>query len=264
MRMCMTAWVCACVQTIKTLPALAVVPPVGASPPSSSSASGSPAVCVCDRYAPSHILLHKSGSADTRHQHGSEPIPEPYLEICRDFLLHCEHISEQPRDATWWCSLPSNSSLSIKQIFPWQQWVDISSALITSEMVFFFFLMPCLREQPTWHLSASSCSFRSCTSCRESPSAPSGVLLLWLFPCHSASGLEEAGKKEGEGLYPETWLCDRLGPPGGLLVEHDAGSRITALKLPFSKDIRQKDKWCWQPDNIDTFEREQTDQVYTV
>lgn len=58
---------CACVQTIKTLPAPAVVPPVGASPPSSSSASGSPAVCVCGRYAPSDILLHKSGSADTRH-----------------------------------------------------------------------------------------------------------------------------------------------------------------------------------------------------
>lgn len=50
----------------KTLPALAVVPPVGASLPSSSSASGSPAVCACGRYALSDILLHKSGSADIR------------------------------------------------------------------------------------------------------------------------------------------------------------------------------------------------------
>lgn len=52
----------------KPLPALAVVPPVGASPPSSSSASGSPAVCVCGHYAPSDIQLHRSGSADIRHK----------------------------------------------------------------------------------------------------------------------------------------------------------------------------------------------------
>jgi len=48
----------------KTLPALAVAPPVGASPPSSSSVSGSPGVCVCGRHAQSDILLHISGSAD--------------------------------------------------------------------------------------------------------------------------------------------------------------------------------------------------------
>lgn len=42
--------------------ALAVVPPVGASPPASSSACGSPAVCACGRYALSDILPHKSGS----------------------------------------------------------------------------------------------------------------------------------------------------------------------------------------------------------
>lgn len=68
---------CACVLTIKTLPALAVVPPVGASPPSSSSASGSPVVCVCGHYAPSGTLLHKSGSDDTKHQYGSGPISKP-------------------------------------------------------------------------------------------------------------------------------------------------------------------------------------------
>lgn len=47
---------------------------------------------------------------------------------------------------------------------------------------------------------------------------------------------------EDEGLYPETGLGDRLGPLGGLLVGHDTGLRITALKLPFSKDARQIDE----------------------
>lgn len=50
----------------KTPPVPAVVPPVGASPPSSSLASGSPAVCVCGRYALFHIQLRKSGSVDTK------------------------------------------------------------------------------------------------------------------------------------------------------------------------------------------------------
>lgn len=148
------------------------------------------------------------------------------------FLHRCEQISERHSVTTWWCSSPSDSSLlGIKQIFPWQQWVDISSDLITSEMG--TFLRLCWGEKPTWHLSACSCSFRSCTSCWESPSTPSGVLLFWLFPRHPAFGLEECGKKEGEGLYPETWLGESSGPLGGLLVGHDTGLLTTALKVPF-------------------------------
>lgn len=53
--------------TIKQQPALVVVRPVGASPPSSSSTAGSPEVCVCGRYALFDILLHISGSADKSH-----------------------------------------------------------------------------------------------------------------------------------------------------------------------------------------------------
>lgn len=117
---CLCVSLCACPQTVKTLPALAAVPPVDASPPSSSSACGSPAVCVCGRCAPSEILLHKSGSAGTRHQHVSVPISKPYV-ICR-FLSWSEYISERCRATTWWCNSPSDLLLqSIKQIFPRQQ-----------------------------------------------------------------------------------------------------------------------------------------------
>lgn len=85
--MCMCViCICVCIRKKnqnKTIPALAVVPPVGASPPSSSSASGSPAVCVCGHYVLSGILLHKSESVGTRHQYGRDSISKPYLVMCR-------------------------------------------------------------------------------------------------------------------------------------------------------------------------------------
>lgn len=51
---------------VRTPPVPAAVPPVGASPPSSFSAFGSLAECVCGHYAASHIQLRKSESVDTR------------------------------------------------------------------------------------------------------------------------------------------------------------------------------------------------------
>lgn len=185
-----SVWSCMCLSVgLCAQPALAVVPPVGASLPSSSAASGSPAACVCGRCAQSHILPHKSGSVDTRHTQVSNPpsVTSHHLQTCQD-------ISERCRATTWWCSLPSDSSWRSRQISPWQQRVDISSALITSEMGTFFFPMLCWRQQPTWHLSASSCSLRFSISCLESPNASIWVLLLWP-PCCLASGLEEAEGK---------------------------------------------------------------------
>lgn len=55
-----------CIKAMKTVPVPAVVPPVAASPPSSSWVFGSPAVCVCGRCVLSDILLHKFQSAETK------------------------------------------------------------------------------------------------------------------------------------------------------------------------------------------------------
>lgn len=78
------------------------------------------------------------------------------------------------------------------------------------------------------------------------------MLLLWLFPCSHDSELEEAGKKEDEGLYPATWLGDRSGPSGGSMAGHDTGLRTIVLKVPFSKDTRQIDEQysSYSSDNI--------------
>lgn len=104
------AFVCiwACVQTAETLPVLAIVPPAGAFPPSSSSAFGSPESCACGRCAPSDILLHKSQSADTRQKYGSEPTLKPYHAIWRHLLWW---ICAWHSSTTWWCSSPSHWSL---------------------------------------------------------------------------------------------------------------------------------------------------------
>lgn len=88
------------------------------------------------------------------------------------------------------------------------------------------------REQLTWHLSASSCSFRSCTSCWVSPS---GALVPWLLPSPLASAHEEAGKKGEEELYWEKRLGDRWGPGGGLPVGHDRVPFTAPLKLPWEE-----------------------------
>lgn len=106
------------------IPVLAVVPPGGASPPSSPSASDSPPVSVCGPGASSDTPLHKSESADTRHHRDTKS--KTYLG-CVDTVVSppstaivCQSV---PRAATWRRYLPSVSSplLSIKQIFPWQQ-----------------------------------------------------------------------------------------------------------------------------------------------
>lgn len=170
---------------------------------------------------------------------------------------------------TWWCSSPSYSDLSSKAHLslatviwhhfcckPKQKWEHFS--------------ILCWRKQPTWHLSASSCSFRSCTSCLESLKAPSWALLLCFCPSCPANGMGEAEVKQDEGLYPEAWLCDRLGRPAGLLVTHETGLCGAALELPLSKDIYKKTvKWYlrirefWQKCRTMIWLGDQTVIIYT-
>lgn len=87
----------------RILPAPAVAPPAGASPLSSSSVCGFPAVCVCGRYALSETLLHKSQSVDKTHQRGNEPATEP--DFCRNKPVQ--------RIATWGRSLQTKENLQL-------------------------------------------------------------------------------------------------------------------------------------------------------
>lgn len=114
---------------MKTPPVPAVVPPVGASPPSSSSASGSPAECACGRYALFHIQLRKSGSVDTRQW---KCVMFMFHLICGFAFLLSTDVRERTV-TTRWSSSPSNCNRRFQQIFPWQQWFDSSSALVTTE-----------------------------------------------------------------------------------------------------------------------------------
>lgn len=109
---------------MRTPPVPAAVPPVGASPPSSSSASGSPAECVCGRYALFHTQLRKSGSVDIRGSKTSHVhVPfdlRSYVFMQSTDLRERERETER-RVAARWGSLPSRYNGSSQQIFPWQQ-----------------------------------------------------------------------------------------------------------------------------------------------
>lgn len=95
---------------------------------------------------------------------------------------------------------------------------DLIVVLHSSQLKWEQFVFVIVPEMPTWYLRTSSCSFKTCISCLESPKPSSRGLLLWASSCCLASGLLEGGVKQDAGSYPEAWLCDRPAAPVGLLL----------------------------------------------